>query len=60
MLDIVLECAVDEIHSEILHTDNRCYRENLKERRYILQELLNDIHRLASEVVDGPQAAVGQ
>lgn len=59
VLDIVLECAVDEIHYEILHTDNRCYRENLKERRHILQELLSGVHRLAGESIGSPQTAAG-
>lgn len=49
VLEALLECSVDELHSEIVRTDNRCFRENLKERKHLLQELLDEVRSLASE-----------
>jgi hypothetical protein len=45
LLDI-LECAVSEIHTEIVHTDNRCMKDALKDRKHILQEMLDALRAL--------------
>jgi hypothetical protein len=45
LLDI-LECAVSEIHTEIIHTDNRCMKDALKDRKHILQEMLDAFRAL--------------
>jgi hypothetical protein len=45
LLDI-LECAVSEIHTEIIHTDNRCMKDALKDRKHILQEMLDALRAL--------------
>jgi hypothetical protein len=45
LLDI-LECAVSEIHTEIIHTDNRCMKDALKDRKHILQEMLEALRAL--------------
>ena len=39
----VLECSLSELHSEIVHTDNRCYKQALKDRKEVLQRMLNDL-----------------
>lgn len=45
LLDI-LECAVVELHSEIVHTDNFCLKDALKDRKHLLQELLDALRSL--------------
>jgi hypothetical protein len=45
LLDI-LECAVAELHTEIVHTDNRCMKDALKDRKHILQEMLEALRAL--------------
>ncbi len=40
ILQDVLECSLSELHTEIHHTDSRCFKEQLKEREAILQNLL--------------------
>lgn len=45
LLDI-LECAVSELHTEIVHTDNRCLKDALKDRKHILQEMLEVLRSL--------------
>lgn len=45
LLDI-LDCAVDELHSEIVRTDNLCLKEALKDRKHILQGMLDTLRSL--------------
>jgi hypothetical protein len=45
LLDL-LECAVSELHTEIVHTDNRCMKDALKDRKHILQQLLDVLRSL--------------
>lgn len=45
LLDI-LECAVSDLHTEIVHTDNRCLRDALKDRKHLLQEMLDALRAL--------------
>jgi hypothetical protein len=45
LLDI-LECAVSELHTEIVHTDNRCLRDALKDRKHLLQEMVEALRAL--------------
>ncbi len=40
LLDL-LQCAIPELHSEIIHTDDHCLRETLKERRQSLVSVIN-------------------
>ena len=45
LLDI-LDCAISDLHSEIVHTDNRCLKDALKDRKHILQELVEVLRSL--------------
>ena len=45
LLDL-LECAISELHTEIVHTDNRCLKDALKDRKHILQELMDVLRSL--------------
>lgn len=45
LLDL-LECALSELHTEIVHTDNRCLRDALKDRKHSLQALLETLRLL--------------
>jgi len=45
LLDI-LDCAISDLHSEIVHTDNRCLKDALKDRKHILQELAEVLRSL--------------
>ena len=47
LLDI-LDCAVSELHSEIVHTDNLCLKDALKDRKHLLQEMLKTLKSLQS------------
>jgi hypothetical protein len=47
LLDI-LNCAISELHSEIVHTDNWCLKDALKDRKHILQELVEVLRSLPS------------
>ena len=47
LLREVLDSALDRLTSEIGHTDNRVYRQNLKDRRERLRGLI--------DVLGGPQ-----
>ena len=47
LLDL-LECAISELHTEIVHTDNRCMKDALKDRKHILQQLV--------EILRSPQS----
>jgi hypothetical protein len=38
-----LDCCIDELRTEIMDTDRRDYREQLKHRREIVQHILNSI-----------------
>jgi hypothetical protein len=40
VLKDVLECSLTELHTEIHHTDSRCYKETLKEREAMMRSLL--------------------
>lgn len=42
----LLECALSELHTEIVHTDNLCLKEALKDRKYHLQEMLDALRSL--------------
>jgi hypothetical protein len=33
ILKEILECTVSDLHSEIVHTDDRCYKQALKDRK---------------------------
>lgn len=39
----ILECAVDDLHSEIVRTENLCLKEALKGRKHLLQELVETL-----------------
>lgn len=45
LLDL-LECALSELHSEIVHTDNRCLKDALKDRKHNLQEMIETLRLL--------------
>lgn len=45
LLDL-LQCSIPEIHSEIIHTDDRCFRETLKQRRHALVDILNALEAM--------------
>jgi hypothetical protein len=45
LLREVLDSAVDGLRSEIAHTDNRVYRQNLKNRRDRLRGLIEALGR---------------
>ena len=49
LLREILDVALDRLTSEIGHTDNRVYRQNLKDRRDRLRGLI--------DVLGGPQQA---
>ena len=42
----VLECAISELHSEIVHTDRCLYKDDLKNRKQILVQLLDRLKQL--------------
>ena len=46
MLLDILDCAVADIHTEIVHTDNRCMKDALKDRKHLLQEILESLRSL--------------
>jgi hypothetical protein len=46
MLLDLLNCAVADLHSEIVHTDNRCMKDALKDRKHLLQEILESLRSL--------------
>lgn len=45
LLDL-LECALSELHTEIVHTDNRCLKDALKDRKHILMEMMEALRLL--------------
>jgi len=45
LLDL-LECALSELHTEIVHTDNRCLKDALKDRKHTLQEMIEALRLL--------------
>ena len=45
----ILECSLSELHTEIVHTDNRCFRQALKDRKEVLQRMLNGLHSAAAD-----------
>jgi len=46
MLLDILDCAVADLHTEIVHTDNRCMKDALKDRKHLLQEMLETLRSL--------------
>jgi hypothetical protein len=46
MLVDVLECAMSELHSEIVHTDRCDYKEELKARKQMLARLLENLKQI--------------
>jgi hypothetical protein len=42
----ILDCAVSELHSEIVRTENLCLKDALKERKHVLQALLEALKSL--------------
>jgi hypothetical protein len=46
MLLDILDCAVADLHTEIVHTDNRCMKDALKDRKHLLQEILEKMRSL--------------
>ena len=49
LLDI-LDCAVDELHGEIVRTDNLCLKDALKDRKHVLQEMLGALRSLQPNI----------
>ena len=47
----ILDCAISELHSEIVHTDNRCLKDALKDRKHILQDLVEQLRSLQSNTI---------
>jgi len=45
LLDL-LNCAINEIHSEIVHTDNRCFRQELKDRKQIMLQIIQALEQV--------------
>jgi len=45
----ILECSLSELHSEIVHTDNRCYKQALKDRKEVLLRTLNGLQSAAAD-----------
>jgi hypothetical protein len=39
----LLECSLSELHTEIVHTDNRCFKQALKDRKEVLLRMLNEL-----------------
>jgi hypothetical protein len=50
MLIELLECSLSEIHSEIVHTDNWCFKDILKHRKQVMQELLQTLNQIQPKV----------
>ncbi|OGO34331.1 MAG: hypothetical protein A2W35_19460 [Chloroflexi bacterium RBG_16_57_11] len=46
MLLDILNCAIADLHTEIVHTDNRCMKDALKDRKHLLQEMLESLRSL--------------
>ena len=42
----LLECSLEELHSEIVHTDNRCFKQALKDRKQHIINLLENLYML--------------
>jgi len=42
----LLNCAINEIHSEIVHTDNRCFRQALKDRKQIMLQIIQALEQV--------------
>lgn len=42
LLDL-LECSLRELHSEIVHTENHCYKKILKDRKQVMVTLLESL-----------------
>ena len=41
----ILNCAIKELHSEIVHTDNRCFRQALKDRKQVMLQIIQNIEQ---------------
>jgi len=46
MLLDILYCTIADLHTEIVHTDNRCMKDALKDRKHLLQEILESLRSL--------------
>jgi len=44
----ILECSISEIHSQIVHAENHCFKSMLKERKQVLIDLLHSLKQLPS------------
>ena len=44
----LLECSLSELHTEIVHTDNRCFKQALKDRKEVLLRMLNELQPSAN------------
>ena len=44
----LLECSLSELHTEIVHTDNRCFKQALKDRKEVLLRMLNELQPSAT------------
>lgn len=42
----ILECSLSELHSEIVHTENHCFKKTLKERKQVLVTLRNSLQQV--------------
>jgi hypothetical protein len=49
LLDL-LECAVSELYGEIVRTENLCLKEALKDRKQLLQEMLEEMQSLQPNI----------
>jgi len=45
----ILECSLSELHTEIVHTDNRCFKQALKDRKEVLLRMLNGLQSTAAD-----------
>ena len=48
VLKDILECTLSELHSEIVHTDNLCFKQALKDRKELLLRLLSELQQPAN------------
>ena len=46
----MLECSIRDIHSEIVHTDHREFREMLKNRKQMLLAMLDNMRQAESSM----------
>ena len=48
ILKDILECTLSDLHSEIVHTDNLCFKAALKDRKELLLRLLSKLQQPAN------------